>query len=889
MDPLSQLNAVLLDRYTVEHEIGQGGMATVYLARDLRHDRKVALKVLSPELGAVLGGERFLSEIRVTANLQHPNLLPLFDSGEANGLLYYVMPYVAGESLRARLDRERQLPIDEALRIADAVANALDYAHRQGVVHRDLKPENILLHDGQPLVADFGIALAVSKAGGHRITQTGLSLGTPHYMSPEQATGDRQVDARSDVYSLGAVVYEMLVGEPPHTGSTAQAIIARVLTERPRSIRSSRPSVPEEVEAAVLCAVEKLPADRWSTAREFADALRGKAVPRAAHTSRAATDAPLWRREWRVSTVALAASLALASVLAGASVWAARRTTTDGKEGQRIAFAVNFPAGEEFGNVFSYPLAVAPDGSAILFHARVPSGGTRLYLRRLGSLKSEPLPGTENSALPAFSRDGRWIAFTAAGVLKRMPVAGGPPVDVARGWFNKPTVMPDGSIIVTTRGLLGRIPPAGGAPTPLTTRDSAADERVQGAPVLLDDGETIAYTSFQTRSSNARIRTFSLRTGKVAKLDVPAIFALGVIDRHLIAVSNTGTINAIPVDLRAGKVTGAPVALIDGLRVQGTSAAAAFAGGTLAYVAGSSMHELVRVDTNGKARPVLPDRLGYGVPRVSPNGRLIAMSIGRVGLDDIWVHDTATGTMTRLSTDSTAGYPVWTPDGRFVIYTRGIAKKDAQIVRQPIDGSGPAESIISDKQFHYFTLHPDGSSILYTSDADSVHVQTWLRRITGDTTPRLLWTSRGEYGYQFSPDGKWLTYHSDESGGDQVYVRAFPGPGPRIQVSVEDGSEPRWSRDGRKLFYRGAERQQPGEPRRGKLIAASLQFAPGPVVTARRALFDDVFDAWWDVANYDVAPDGNGFIMVRNSSQDEQLVVIANWDREVRRILREQH
>src|SRR5216117_349416 len=227
MDALAQLNASLVGRYAIDREIGRGGMATVFLARDVKHNRRVALKVLNPELGAVVGVERFLSEILVMANLQHPNLLPLFDSGGADGMLFYVMPYIDGESLRKRLQREKQLPIDEAVRIATQVASALDYAHRHGVIHRDLKPENILLHEGQPMVADFGIALAVSNAGGNRITQTGVSLGTPHYMSPEQAPGDRPIDARTDIYSLGAVTYEMLTGDPPHTGSSSQAVIAR--------------------------------------------------------------------------------------------------------------------------------------------------------------------------------------------------------------------------------------------------------------------------------------------------------------------------------------------------------------------------------------------------------------------------------------------------------------------------------------------------------------------------------------------------------------------------------------------------------------------------------------------------------------------------------------
>ncbi|MDQ3243958.1 MAG: serine/threonine protein kinase, partial [Gemmatimonadota bacterium] len=275
MDAPLQLKESLADRYDIKREIGAGGMATVYLAQDLRHDRPVALKLLNPELGAVLGAERFLAEIRVTANLQHPNLLPLFDSGAAEGLLYYVMPFVDGETLRGRLDRERQLPVDEAVRMTVAIANALDYAHSHGVIHRDLKPENILLQAGQPVIADFGIALAVKNAGGNRITQTGLSLGTPQYMSPEQATGDRVIDGRADIYSLGAVAYEMLTGEPPHTGSTSQAIIARMLTEKPRPMRVTRNAIPEHIEFAVQHALEKLPADRFSTAHQFAEALQG--------------------------------------------------------------------------------------------------------------------------------------------------------------------------------------------------------------------------------------------------------------------------------------------------------------------------------------------------------------------------------------------------------------------------------------------------------------------------------------------------------------------------------------------------------------------------------------------------------------------------------------
>src|SRR3989441_1181596 len=304
MTDTARLTAALAGRYAIERELGAGGMATVYLARDLKHDRDVALKVLRPELAAVLGAERFLQEIHISARLDHPHILTLIDSGECDGFVWYVLPYVRGESLREKLTREKQLSLEEAVRIATQVASALDYAHRHGLIHRDIKPENILLHEGEAVVADFGIALAVREAGGPRLTESGLSLGTPQYMSPEQATGGRELDVRSDVYSLAAVVYEMLAGEPPHTGPTAQAVIAKLLTERPMRIRTVRDTVPEGIDTAVAKALAKVPADRFGGAAEFATAL---AVPGAGPGAG-------WPRRRMVVAASLAGAVALAAL-----------------------------------------------------------------------------------------------------------------------------------------------------------------------------------------------------------------------------------------------------------------------------------------------------------------------------------------------------------------------------------------------------------------------------------------------------------------------------------------------------------------------------------------------------------------------------------------------
>jgi serine/threonine-protein kinase len=416
------LAASLADRYRLERELGQGGMATVYLAADLKHDRKVAIKVLRPELAAVIGAERFLREIKTIANLQHPHILGLIDSGEVNGTAYYVMPFVEGESLRDRLSREKQLPIADAVRIATEVGSALDYAHRHGVIHRDIKPENILLHDGQALVADFGIALAVSSASGTRMTETGMSLGTPHYMSPEQAMGERELTARSDVYALGCVTYEMLVGEPPFTGPTAQAIVAKMMTEEPRSLTIQRSTVPALVDDAVLTALAKLPADRFASAAEFGSALKGETSP-----GRPITRArPLTRQDDRRSAFRRLAPRAV--VVLGLSVLAAwgwlRPMRGDALPGTRrvnLVLPDSAPlefVGEAAVGVGQTALAISPDGRSLVYVA----GGTarpRLYVRRLDRFEATPLAGTEGAFSPFYSPDGRWIGVFAATSSRR--------------------------------------------------------------------------------------------------------------------------------------------------------------------------------------------------------------------------------------------------------------------------------------------------------------------------------------------------------------------------------------------------------------------------------------------------------------------------------------
>jgi len=882
MTTLTQLSASLAGRYTVEREIGAGGMATVYLARDLRHERPVALKVLKPELGALLGTERFLAEIKVTANLQHPNLLPLFDSGEADGLLFYVMPYVEGESLRARIGREKQLPVNEAIRIATAVANALDYAHRHGVIHRDLKPENILLHEGQPLVADFGIALAVSNAGGNRITQTGLSLGTPQYMSPEQATGDRTIDGRTDVYSLAAVLYEMLTGDPPHHGSTSQAIIARVLTEKPRSIRATRESVPAYVDAAVERALAKLPADRWATAQEFAEALNNQRVL-ATSAAEATTYAIAGQRMSAIERGrgllrrAVLWILPVIGVALGAAVMAWLETHSE-REGTTIRYPLNFAADERFADTQGTPMAFSPDGT-LLAYVGVKAGHRSLFLRRLGELHARELPGTEDALQPFFSPDGKWIGFNSRTQLKKMSVEGGVAIPIAEAqamwganWYR------DDQIVVSTRGRLATIPAAGGTPKIFLSADTAAGEGSYRFPLVLSDGKTVLFTLFaQGGLTGARIGVVSIDGSGKRILNLVGTDPVAVIAGHLIYASANGAIMAVPFDERRHEPTGAPVPVINDAAVGagGPLKCTTSRSGSLVYLSGSSTQQVVLTEPRGASTVLVSQPGQYLHPRLSPDGKQLALEVSASGATEIYIFDIASGTLAPLTTDGAFNAnPEWTPDSKRVLYT---STRDGRsgLWWQPAEHSGPAQRLIRADSVVVLEglLSPDGRMLAVHVDGIRTTNDLWYRGLTSDTTMKALVTSPfNEMGPRISPDGRWLAFASDESGTFQLYVTPMPGPGGRYQVSTAGGVTPVWSPDGRRLYYAYG----------GRLEAATLAFAPTFAVTARETLFEPGSSSPPSHANYDITPDGKQFVMLKPTGAEAQLIVVHDWKYELR-------
>jgi len=799
---LERLAAALADRYRLERELGAGGMATVYLAQDLRHDRKVAIKVLRPELSAVIGAERFLREIKTIATLQHPHILGLIDSGEVNGTAYYVMPFVEGESLRDRLRREKQLSIADAVRLATEVAGALDYAHRHGIIHRDIKPENILLHDGRALVADFGIALAASNAGGSRMTETGMSLGTPHYMSPEQAMGEREITARSDVYALGVVAYEMLTGDPPFTGSTAQAIVARVMTEEPRSLTLQRKTIPPHVEAAVLTALEKLPADRFATAAEFAAALTGastvRTTTRSTHAARALAGLPRAR-------LASALPWALAVFGAALAVWGWWRPGGSRAPAGVVTSTITLPDSVPLAFIGTSPLgigrtafALSPDG-AVLAYAAQRGAGTQLYLRPMDRDTVFPVAGTEGACCPFFSPDGAWLAFLARDQLSKVRISfPGSPIPITAvnsffgaGWGD------DGWIVVAD----------------LQGRRAARVNAETGVREELQPG---MYTPSVLPGARGILSDTILFIP--AKKERRRLLAAGTDARYAasghITYAHQGALWAVPFDLSKLEVTGEPLAVLPHLRTESSLGKAQYAfarNGLLIYAPGGTgdVSRLVTLNAAGRLDTLPFEPARHGCLSLSPDGTRLAALVadGATGEWDVWVFDLARGTRLRLTSGGRPGCPSFSPDGRITYVVR--SGDSAMILAQSATGrESPATvaQLTLDVSRSAVRWAPDGKRVLVYAQRDSTGVDVLAVELDSAAgvhpvagTPALEW------GGIFSPDGRWIAYSSSESGTDEVYVQPYPATGQRWRISRTGGEEPLWTRGGRELVYRSGQ------------------------------------------------------------------------------------
>ncbi len=868
-DALARLTTALVERYRIERELGAGGMATVYLAHDVKHDRKVALKVLRPELSAILGAERFLAEIKTTANLQHPHILSLFDSGEADGLVFYVMPFVEGESLRDRLTRERQLPVDDAVRIAREVAGALDYAHRHGVVHRDIKPENILLHDGSALVADFGIALAVSRSdGGTRMTETGMSLGTPHYMSPEQAMGEKEITPKADVYALGCVLYEMLAGEPPFTGPTAQAIIARVMTEEPRSLTLQRRTIPPNVDATVVRALEKLPADRFASAAQFAEALdspafrgrTGTRVPAAAEPRAEGVIGvrTLVRRPW-VATVATGVILGVLGLLAGM-----RLARPRAEPPRPVRFTLALPDSARYVDTFGRSIAIAPDGSALVY-----SGGTparrQLWLRRLDEPRPTPIDGTEGAYMPFYSPDGAWLGFVANQRLMKVRLAGGSPITIAQLLGNTVSGASWGAhdvIVLEDVSGLSRVNAAGGRLEVLTSLDST--NRLVEWPTFLPDGEALLCAV--TRNDATYLGLVRLGDGRVTVFDDfegsdPRFIAPGTV----VWTTREGVVLAAPFDARRRRFTGTPIAVLEGVLSDGGAAKIGIGPRLAVRVEGGQQRsQLLRLDRHGVARPERSELMNYLLPRFSPNARRIVVVTGLnegIGVQgELWVLDRARGTRQRLTLGYAVAAAEWSPDGQRLAFAY-LPGASWDVYAAPADGSGAADSLVGGPGTDMpGGWAPDGSFIFWRQTQNRGDIMV---RGPNGVERAFAATAANELTPTLSPDGRWLAFVSDESGRREVYVRPFPTGEGRWQISSDGGIEPRWSKNGREIVFRSGD----------WFLAVPVTAGPGISTGAADSLFHGPYSTTALRTQYDVSRDGSEFIIVGAPAANRTLAV----------------
>jgi len=895
-----RVTAAVAGRYRIERHIGEGGMATVYLARDLKHDRKVAVKVLRPELAAVLGAERFVQEIKTTANLQHPHILPLFDSGEADGFLYYVMPFIDGETLRDKLNRETQLGIDEAVRITTELADALDYAHRNQVIHRDIKPENILLHDGRPMVADFGIALAVSAAAGGRMTETGLSLGTPHYMSPEQATAERDVTNRSDIYSLGSMMYEMLTGSPPHVGSSAQQIIMKIVTEEAQLVTSVRKSVPPNVAAAVSKSLEKLPADRFDSAANFAAALTDPAfaLPTMGATAAVPTAAPSRRSRWdRLGPVAAGVAV-VALILAG---WALMRPDP-AKEITRVS--VFHSPEQDFGGSGTFD--VSHDGSLMVFEGPAEGGRSQLWVRRWDALGATPIRETENVIGPAISPDGQEVAFVRGGAIRVVPLGGGVSRTVGAGrvrccvrWDHEGQWLYFDYGDARAAAGLGRVPAAGGEVELLAESSVWNGTQVSIYSDPLPGGNGVVFEGTKA-GGGPWIMALDVASGEVTEL-TPGQYPRYASGHLLFATPDGGTLMAAPFDPGSPELKGPAVPIGDRLR-QATGGWNYFAvsqSGKLVYGSGSGapgVYELIWVTRDGDVS--VPDSDWTFDPgtnnrgiALSPDGNQVAVTVLEEDNIDIWIKQLPRGPASRLTFDPAQDVrPRWKPDGSAVTFLSDRGGRASSVYSSLATGTGGAELLLHHQQRPFWEAQyaPDGEWLIARTGGLSTVSggrDIWGIRPGRDSVPdALLVTDFDEKAIALSADGRWLAYESDETGRNEVYVRPFPNVNDgKWQISTGGGVMPRWGHSGRELFYVNAENE---------MVAALIR--PGATLSVgdRRALFTlppgVLFRQDEQYALYEMGLDDSRFMMIRAveslnaPATRPELVLVENWDEALR-------
>ena len=871
-----------LGPYEILTAIGAGGMGEVYKARDTRLDRTVAIKVLPTHLADRSElRERFEREAKTIASLNHPHICTLHDVGHQDEIDFLVMEYVEGETLAQRLQKG-PLPLDQVLRYAIEIADALDKAHRKGITHRDLKPGNIMLTKSGTKLLDFGLAklkqdaapatpesqLATMRGA---ITGEGTILGTLQYMAPEQVEA-KEVDARTDIFAFGVVVYEMATGKKAFEGKSQASLMAKILETDPAPMSALTPMTPTALDHMVKRCLAKDPDDRWQSARDICEQLKyisDSGLQLGAVTQAPAQQIPANRIAWA------AAAIAIAIAVIAVSAFYLRRTPPAAK--QAVRFTVGPPEKGSFSGEIRNTLSVSPDGTRIVFAAVTGSNNPQLWVRALDSPSAQPIPGTENGIYPFWSPDSRFIAFSVRGKLMKVAVTGGAAETLADLRQPAPGSWGRKGVIVFTGddGMVYRVSESGGNLAPVTTLDASRSESAHIWPCFLPDGTHFLYYAQSPGTEFQSIFVASLDS-KETKLLLKASSNPIYVSPGYLLFHRQGTLMAQPFDADRLQFMGDAVPIVEGVDFNPFGSLGAFTAsntGVLAYRAGGGIVplNLVWVTRNGTEQPIAAPPHNYTFPRISPDGKRMAASVEE-GEQQIWVYDFSRDALSRLTFDGTANVdPVWTPDGKRIAF-KG---KGGRLFWQPADGGGAAEELTNAKLSRNnvpASWSPDGQQLAFTEDASNRTI--WFLSLK-DNQPHLFADTHWlESAPAFSPDGHWVAYASNESGRYEVFVKPYPGPGGKWQISTDGGAEPIWNPKGRELFYRSAQ----------QMIAVDYTEQPTFSAGKPRILFQGVYTTSpRSLPDYDVSPDGQRFLMLKAAEQvPGQISVVLNWFEELK-------
>ncbi|HUR36999.1 MAG TPA: protein kinase [Terriglobales bacterium] len=901
-----------LGPYEIVSAIGAGGMGEVYRGRDTRLDRTVAIKVLSAALSdnAELKA-RFEREARSISALQHPNICVLHDVGCENGTDYLVMEFLEGETLSDPLKRG-PLPLDQFWKIAIDVADALDKAHRAGITHRDLKPGNIMLTKSGPKLLDFGLAkgsgAAFAAATGSSpsqsvfaaamtrtspaspLTSVGSIVGTVQYMAPEQIEG-READARSDIFSFGLVLYEMLTGARAFEGKTQASIVASILALEPKPLRSVKPDVPVPLERVVNLCLEKDPELRFQSVHDLKLQLQLiSELPAAGEAKTSAAPARFAWLPWAVAGIFLLAT--------GVALWRPWQVP-EVKDPVRLSVEIGADASLDFNTTGSE--ALSPDGKRLAFVGRT-TGSRQLYVRSLDQLKATAVAGTEGARDPFFSPDGEWLAFFADGKLKKVSFQGGAVVTLCDAANNRGGSWGSDNSIVAALGNregLSRLDSAGGKPEPLTQLDKAIGEVTHRWPQVLPGGKAVLFTA-HTRGEgfdDASIAVYSMETGKQHTVAQGGSYGRYLASGHLMYM-HEGTIFAVPFDLKRLAVTGKAVPAVEGVITDSSTGSGQYAvspAGTLIYASGKatgSVTEIQWLEHDGKVTQLRKGLAAYDAPQFSPDGTRLAIQLFEPGkLPDVYVYDWKRDTLTRLTfapEGDTA--PVWTPDGRWITYTSGQTGGSPNLYWSRSDGTGEAQRLTESKHTQFpGGWHPSGKFLAFTQSDPKTAVDIMILPMEGDDKsgwkpgkPTVFLNGPfAEFWPSFSPDGRWLAYSSNETGRNEIYVRPFPAGEGKWQVSSEGGQHATWSKNGKELFYRGNVT--------GEIMVAEYKVAGNSFQADKPKVWTNAGLGIQFLRNLALHPDGKRFAILKNPEgqvveKHDKLVMVENFLDELRRI-----